>query len=234
MRSTLALFFAGAAALLITNGNLAAQTDPHPPEVTCENAAQEWQQGAGYKAGDGVISYGGFLWACKGGAATALCDDPGYEPDRNKRATDAWELRRDPEYNSPIQCRSVAAPDLIVDSVEVSGITCKGTIAVVKLTASVRNDAPFGGATTVAFYRGTETNKTLIAAEPVSFEDENYEPMLVSTTWSVSSVGPATITVVADDDGTGRDRFFEVNADNNLKTVTIATCPMPKPGPIQP
>jgi hypothetical protein len=235
MRSTFALFLTGTAALFTTNGNLAAQTDPHPPEITCADAADEWKEGAGYKAGDAVISYGGFLWVCKAGPTAALCDDAGYEPDRNKRATEAWEIHKDLTIDDT-RCRQVAAPDLIVDEVAVSGASCRGTIAVLQLTATVRNNNPFGGSTTVAFYRGSGDNKIKFAVEPIAFEDENYDPVFVSTTWSLSSVGSEPITVVADDDGKGRDRYFELNADDNSKTVTIPTCPMPKPPgpPIQP
>jgi hypothetical protein len=228
----------------MTSGNLAAQTDTqppdaaqtdaHPPEATCANAASKWVAGANYKEGDAVISYGGFLWACKGGAATALCDDPGYEPDRNKRATEAWELRTDP-VNESTMCLSYSYPEVVVDKVEVSSITCMGTSAVVTLTATVRNDSPAKGETTVAFYHSDP--KVKIATVPIVFAEEDYEPQQISTVWRTSSaacgsVGSALITVVADDDGTGMDKFFEYNPDDNSMAVRLKTCPVPKPGPL--
>ena len=242
MRSTLALFLTGAAALLmtsVTGGNAAAQTDPRPPQTTCETAATQWTEGANYKAGDGLISYSGLLWECKGGAATALCDDPGYEPDRepnrNRLASQAWQLVTDPKQdNAAIACVSPFVPQLVVDSVEVSSVTCKGTLAVVTLTATVRNDGPSNGDATIAFYHSDK--KTLIAVEPIAFGNEDYEPQRISTVWRTSCAGSALITVVADDDGTGRDKYFETNPDDNMKAVKLPICPAPKPPgpPIEP
>jgi hypothetical protein len=224
MRTTLALLLTGAASLLATSGDLGAQTDSRPP-ATCENTSEGWREGAGYQQGDGVISYGGFLWVCKGGAATALCDDRGYEPDRDgQRATAAWE-RID-------QCLFVSNPEVRTESVVVSNITCKGTIGVVTLTATLFNESPFDGDIRVAFYHSA--NKTLIASEPVFIPAGFDEPVQVSTTWRASSVGAALITVAADDDGTGRSERFENNEDDNLKQVKLTTCPIPKPGPLQP
>jgi len=222
MRSTLALFLTAAAALLVTGGDLAAQTGSDPT-ATCENAKSEWKAGANYREGDGVISYGGNLYVCKGGAATALCDDAGYEPDRDARATDAWA------YVEP--CFSFDGPELRTTDVVVSSTAqCKDGKGALTLTATIANDSPFGGTTKVAFYHSA--SKTRIASVEVDVPGDYAEVIKVSTDWRNPTLGAALITVVADDDGTGRGARLEGNETDNTLSVKLLTCPIPKPGPL--
>ena len=230
MRSTLALFLTGAASLLTTSGHLAAQTGT-PPPITCEAAGERrWVEGTPYKAGDAVISpRGNYLWICKGGSATALCGAKGYEPDADLvRALQAWEP-------TGLLCGPQGgAAELQTTDVVVASAKCVGTLAVVTLTATIINNSGFRGETDVAFYHsdGKSGGMTLIKAEPTIFPEETFgEPVFVSTTWRTPAVGTATITVVADDDGTGYSQLFERNESDNLLAVKLPTCPVPSPGP---
>jgi len=224
MRSTLAFLLTGTAALLMTSGNLAAKTDLHRG-TTCDNERHLWMAGSNYKEGDRLVGARANLYVCKGGAATALCDDPGYEPDRDERATDAWELID--------RCVIADGYEAHVTDVAVSNITCQGTIAVVTLTATVVNESPFPGTTKVSFFHSAK--KTLIATETLELPEELiFEPVQISTTWRASSVGSALITVIADDDGKGIGNRLEFNESDNFLQVKLPTCPVPKPGPLQP
>ena len=181
--------------------------------------------GSQLKEGDRVVGNDYNLYVCKGGAATALCDDAGYEPGRDERAADAWERLGG--------CVIGDGAELRATEVVVSTMQCKGGRGVLKLTATIVNDSPFGGTFPVAFYYGA--NRTLIASVPVTVRDEAQdEAVQVSTLWVNPQLVSAPIMVVADDDGTGRGIRLEYNeTDNDLpELVTLPTCPIPKPGPL--
>ena len=218
MRSNWALVLTGVASLLATSGNLAADTGPRPPD-TC-NTARNWVVGANYKAGDRVVGVDGNLYECKCGAATALCDDPGYEPDIDERATDAWKRIETCLIFDGIELRPV---DVVVSNTQQCG-------AALTLTATIANDSPFGGSTKVAFYHSA--SKILIASVDLEVPEEFSEDLQVSTVWKNPTLGAADITVVADDDGTGRGTRREYNEKDNALSVRLPTCPIPKPGPL--
>ena len=222
MRSTLALVLSGTALLLATNGNLGAQTDL-PSDLNCDNEFQRWRAGANYKEGDRLVGVGAKLYVCKGGAATALCDDPGYEPQVDERATDVWELIG--------KCLIADGAELRTTELVVSGKQCNGGRGVLTLTATIVNDSPFGGTFPVSFYYGAD--RTLIATKTISVPEEAFgEPVQVSTFWVNPPIPSAPITVVADDLGTGRGRRLEYNETDNETGVKLPTCPIPKPGPL--
>ena len=95
------------------------------------------------------------------------------------------------------------------------------------------NESPFEGSTKVSFFHSA--NKTLIATETLELPEELvFEPVQISTTWRASTVGSALITVIADDDGKGVGNRLEYNESDNFLRVKLPTCPVPKPGPLQP
>jgi hypothetical protein len=222
MRSTLAFVLTASASLLLTSGNLGAQTDL-PSGLNCDNEFQRWRAGAKYKEGDRVVGLGANLYICKGGAATALCDDPGYEPDIDERASDAWQRLGG--------CLIGDGSELQTTELVVSSMQCKSGRGVLTLTATITNESAFKGTFPVAFYYGA--NRTLIASVPITLPEERFgEPFQVSTTWVNPPLQCALITVVADDDGTGRGTRLEYNETDNEKQVKLPTCPIPKPGPL--
>ena len=226
MRSTLALFLTGAAALLMTSGNLAAQTDPDPdPMAACNAAAANgmWMGGKAYKEGDAIVSRGGNLYVCKGGAATANCGVLGFEPDIDEGAGEAWEYRMLCSYPETVETH---ATNLVV-----SNLKCQGTIAIVTLTATIRNEGPFAENTQVSFYHSA--SKKLIATVDFSVPGD-YGEGEVSTVWKTSCVGPVLFTVDSNDDGTGRKHHFEYVDSEDTFAAKLMTCPIPKPGPLQP
>ena len=222
MRSTLAFLLTGTAALLMTSGDLAAGTDVLH-RTSCDNERQLWMAGSKYKEGDRLVGARGNLYVCKGGAATALCDDFGYEPDVDEHATDAWEFIDN--------CVIGDGYEAHVTDLAVSNLTCQGTKAVVTLTATVVNESPFAGTTKVSFFHSAD--KTLIATETLELPEElAYEPVQISTTWRATSIDAALITVIADNDGKGFGNRLEYNESDNFLQVKLPTCPIPKPGPL--
>ena len=226
MRSTFAFLLTGAAALFSTSGSLAAGTAVPPGGASCDNERHLWMAGSKYKEGDRLVGARGNLYVCKGGAAAALCDDPGYQPDFDERATEAWEFIDSCVIGDGYEAR--------VTELAVSNLTCQGTKAVITLTATVINESPFAGSTKVSFFNSAD--KTLIATETLELTEETvFEPVQISTTWrasSVGAVGAALITVIADDDGKGFGNRLEYNESDNFLQMKLPTCPIPKPGPL--
>jgi hypothetical protein len=202
-----------ACSLFSTSSDLRAEC--HPP-LDCTNAPA-WHEGAQYKKGDRVISVRGNLWECKAGSATHLCDDGGHEPDIDAAASDAWTLVQ--------TCFVVEYPEVRTAEVFVSTAQCNGSVT---LSAIIANDSPFGGATIpVAFYHSA--SKTLIGVSQVELlpGESDAALMQVNLVWNNPLPGSALITVVADDDGTGRGILFEVNEADNTLATTLQTCPSP-------
>jgi hypothetical protein len=181
--------------------------------LTCETAGA-WQLGAKYKKRDRVLGARGNLWECKGGAVTKLCDDAGYEPDANAAANTAWTLVQ--------SCFAVEGPELSTTHIMVSGSQCPSQVTI---TGIIANDSPFGLTHPIAFYHGA--NKTLIGVVQVDIPPTDIEASLteVSVLWNDPTPGSAILTVVADDDGTGKGVFPEANESDNALTKTLTTCP---------
>lgn len=181
--------------------------------VTCETAGA-WQVGAKYKKGDRVLGARGNLWECKSGNVTKLCDDAGYEPDVNGAAQQAWTLIQ--------SCFAVEGPELSTTDIMVSGAQCPGAVTI---TAVIQNDSPFGLTQPIAFYHSA--SKTLIGAVQTEILGADGDPSLteVSIVWNNPTAGSALITVVADDDGTGKGVFPEANEADNALSKTLTTCP---------
>jgi hypothetical protein len=181
--------------------------------LTCETAGA-WRVGAKYKKGDRVLGARGNLWECKSGAVTKLCDDAGYEPDVDPAANTAWTLVQ--------SCFAVEGPELSTTDIIVSGSMCPSQVTI---TGFVANESPFGLTHPIAFYHGS--NKTLIGVVQVDIPPTDIEPSLteVSIVWNDPTPGSASITVVADDDGTGKGVFPEANEADNALTKTLTTCP---------
>jgi hypothetical protein len=199
--------------LLSASNDLGAQC--HPP-ADCSNAPA-WREGAKYKAGDRVLSVRGNLWQCRQGANKHLCDDRGYQPDVDAAASNAWELIE--------SCFAFEYPEVSTTDIVVSGAQCNASVT---LTAVIANDSPFGGITIpVAFYHSA--SKTLIGVAQADLVPSEDGPGLteVSVVWNNPVPGSALITVVADDDGTGRGILFEINEADNALASTLPTCPAP-------
>jgi len=180
--------------------------------TTCENAPA-WHEGTKYKKGDRVLGARGNMWQCKGG--TPKCGGADYEPDVDPRAIDAWEFVQ--------SCFAVETPEPTVTDVVVSSTQCGGAIT---LRALVGNDSPFGGTVDVAFYHSA--SKTLIGVArqvELSTSDAESPFVQVELVWNQPTLNSALITVVADDDGTGRGTYPEANELDNTFSTTLATCP---------
>jgi hypothetical protein len=204
--------FASTVSLLASSGDLQADGCNKPP-ATCANAPA-WHEGAKYKKGDRVLGDRGNLWECK--KTSAPCGSAGHEPDVDARAADAWQLIQ--------SCFVFDGPELAVTDVVVSSAQCNSAVT---LRALVRNDNPFGGVANVAFYHST--SKTLIGVVQVDLPTSDAEPPFVQVemVWNNPTLGSALITVVADDDGTGRSQYPEVNEADNTVSATLATCAAP-------
>ncbi|MET0595199.1 MAG: hypothetical protein ABW133_21040 [Polyangiaceae bacterium] len=228
MRSTLALLVLGSASLLATSGNVAAEPETDPT-ATCANSMR-WEKGANYKAGDGAIGFGGNLFVCKAGASSDLCDELGYEPERDDRALDVWQ-----KVPGIDPCQFPAAPEYILSRLEVTNVVCKGTLAVVTIAATIMNDNAFGfEKAKIAFYDG---NKKLISVEKFDLPNESYDPITVTTTWRTTATSSGTAIIEADVnvDEEGMAVTFEFNKSDNMIRDKYVTCPVPKtPGPVQP
>lgn len=200
--------FAVALSVLSIGNDLGATCKP---PATCANAPA-WKEGAKYKKGDRVIGARGNLWECKGGSAAKLCDDPGYEPDVDSAASDAWKVVD--------TCFFFDAPELATTDVVVSSAQCPESVT---LTALITNDTPFGGVIVpVAFYHST--TRTLIGVTEVEVLPGDVGPTEASIVWTDPLPGSALITVVADDDGTGHGIVRESNETDNASSATLITC----------
>jgi hypothetical protein len=212
MRMTiLASMIASGVSLLTAHSDL--QAEGCTP-ATCANAPA-WKEGVKYKKGDRVIGARGNLWQCKGNSPK--CGGADYEPDVDVTAPDAWQLVE--------SCFSVDTPEVSVSVADVVVVStqCGGSIT---LRALVVNDSPFGGFADVAFYHST--NKVLIGvARNVTIPPSDADPPFaqVDMIWNNPTANSALVTVVADDDGTGKGNIPEANETDNAASATLTTCP---------
>jgi hypothetical protein len=204
-------FMASAALVLFalsSHGDLGAAPCP----IDCQNAPP-WQEGAGYRKGDRILGAAGNLWECKGGSLTRFCDDRGREPDVDAAAAEVWTLVE--------ECLIADGPELSVTALASSAAGCNGSVT---LSATIVNDSPFGFPVPVAFYRSSPRVLIGVVEAPLVGGDGSPETVNVSLVWNNPSPDSALITVVADDDGTGRSTAREHNEADNAASSVLPTC----------
>jgi hypothetical protein len=179
--------------------------------------------GVNYQEGDRVVSLeDSKLYQCRGGAATPLCDDPGYEPGKDERAAEAWE----PLY----RCARGDGFELRVINIAASDLRQCKTGGSVTLTATLVQESGIGRfePVKVAFYH--TASKRLIGVADIVVPDEFEAELKVSAVFN-NPPPVSDITVVADDDGTGCGVRLEYNDLDNIRADRLLTC-IPKLPPL--
>jgi hypothetical protein len=115
-------------------------------------------------------------------------------------------------------------PELSVSDITISPAGCTWSVM---LSAMVVNDSPFGLEVPVAFYHSDPNVLIGVAYAELMGGENEPELMRVDLVWKNPVPHEALITVVADDDGTGRSTIREHNESDNTRAATLPTCPTP-------